>query len=140
MNKVAGRLRLDMAAYRSLAAFAQFGSDLDPVTKAQLDRGQRLTEILKQPQYRPLPVQEEVATLWMATNGFLEDVPVEDVRAFEAAYLDYMRSAGSAVLNRIVTESWGDEIIADLRSATENFKRGSQWGSTTAKAPAIAAR
>src|SRR4051812_2466695 len=96
MNKVAGRLRLDMAAYRSLAAFAQFGSDLDPVTKAQLDRGQRLTEILKQPQYRPLPVQEEVATLWMATNGFLEDVPVEDVRAFEASYLDYMRSAGSA--------------------------------------------
>src|SRR6478736_1241248 len=111
MNKVAGRLRLDMAAYRSLAAFAQFGSDLDPVTKAQLDRGQRLTEILKQPQYRPLPVQEEVAKLWMATNGFLEDVPVEDVRAFEAAYLDYMRSAGSVVLDRIVTDIWGDELI-----------------------------
>jgi F-type H+/Na+-transporting ATPase subunit alpha len=140
MNKVAGRLRLDMAAYRSLAAFAQFGSDLDPVTKAQLDRGQRLTEILKQPQYRPLPVQEEVASLWMATNGFLEDVPVEDVRAFEASYLDYMRSAGSAVLDRIVTETWGDEIIADLRTATESFKKGSKWGSVPAKATAAAAR
>src|SRR6187551_2699594 len=113
MNKVAGRLRLDMAAYRSLAAFAQFGSDLDPVTKAQLDRGQRLTEILKQPQYRPLPVQEEVTSLWMATNGFLEDVPVEEVRAFEASYLDYLRSAGSAVLDRIATQPWGDELIAE---------------------------
>jgi F-type H+-transporting ATPase subunit alpha len=140
MNKVAGRLRLDMAAYRSLAAFAQFGSDLDPVTKAQLDRGQRLTEILKQPQYRPLPVQEEVATLWMATNGFLEDVPVEDVREFEGSYLDYMRSAGSAVLDRIVSETWGDEIIADLRTATESFKKGSKWGSAPAKATAAAAR
>ncbi len=140
MNKVAGRLRLDMAAYRSLAAFAQFGSDLDPVTKAQLDRGQRLTEILKQPQYRPLPVQEEVASLWMATNGFLEDVPVEEVRAFEASYLDYLRSAGSAVLDRIATQPWGDELIAELRTATETFKKGSKWGASPAKATAAAAR
>jgi F-type H+/Na+-transporting ATPase subunit alpha len=87
-----------------------------------------------------LPVQEEVASLWMATNGFLEDVPVEDVRAFEASYLDYMRSAGSAVLDRIVTETWGDEIIADLRTATESFKKGSKWGSVPAKATAAAAR
>ena len=139
MNKVAGRLRLDMASFRSLAAFAQFGSDLDPATKAQLDRGQRLTEILKQPQYQPMPVQEEVASIWMATNGFLEDVPVEDVRAFESAYLDYMRSAGASVLERIVTEKWDDPLIADLRTANENFKKGSKWASV-AKPAAAAAR
>ena len=141
MNKVAGRLRLDMAAFRSLAAFAQFGSDLDPATKAQLDRGQRLTEILKQPQYRPLPVQEEVAVLWMATNGYLENVPVDEVRAFEASYLDYMGSAGASVLDRIVTEKWDDPLIADLKAATDNFKKGSKWGSTApVNATAAAAR
>ena len=77
MRQVAGRLRLDLAGYRSLAAFAQFGSDLDPATKAQLDRGARLTEILKQGQYQPMPVEEQVAIIWAATNGFLDDVPVE---------------------------------------------------------------
>jgi F-type H+-transporting ATPase subunit alpha len=130
MNKVAGRLRLDMAAFRSLAAFAQFGSDLDPATKAQLDRGQRLTEILKQPQYQPMPVQEQVASLWMATNGYLENVPVEDVRAFEAAYLEYMRSAGASVLQRIVSEKWDDPIIADLKKVTDDFKAGSTWAAS----------
>jgi F-type H+-transporting ATPase subunit alpha len=132
MNKVAGRLRLDMAAFRSLAAFAQFGSDLDPATKAQLDRGQRLTEILKQPQYQPMPVQEQVASLWMATNGYVENVPVEEVREFEAAYLDYMRSAGSSVLERIVTEKWDDPIIADLKKVTDDFKAGSRWATGAA--------
>jgi F-type H+-transporting ATPase subunit alpha len=132
MNKVAGRLRLDMASFRSLAAFAQFGSDLDPATKAQLDRGQRLTELLKQPQYQPLPVQEEVASIWMATNGYLEDVPVEDVREFETMYLDYMRSAGSDVLGRIVVEKWDDPLIEDLKKATDNFKLGTKWASRPA--------
>jgi F-type H+-transporting ATPase subunit alpha len=130
MNKVAGRLRLDMASFRSLAAFAQFGSDLDPATKAQLDRGQRLTEILKQPQYQPLPVQEQVASIWMATNGYLENVPVEEVREFEAAYLDYMRTAGASVLQRIATEKWDDPIIADLKKVTDDFKAGSKWATS----------
>jgi F-type H+-transporting ATPase subunit alpha len=138
MNKVAGRLRLDMAAFRSLAAFAQFGSDLDPATKAQLDRGQRLTEILKQPQYQPMPVQEQVASLWMATNGYLENVPVDQVREFEAAYLDYMRSAGASVLQRIVSEKWDDPIIADLKKVTDDFKAGSKWASSLTAAKAAA--
>ena len=93
MRQVAGRLRLDLAAYRSLAAFAQFGSDLDPATKAQLDRGARLTEVLKQGQYQPMPVEEQVAILWAATNGYLDDVPVEDVRDFEAEFLENLRTA-----------------------------------------------
>ena len=130
MRQVAGRLRLDMASFRSLAAFAQFGSDLDSSTKAQLDRGQRLTEILKQGQYAPLPVEEQVATIWMATNGILDSVPVEDVRDFESAFLDYMRSAGASVLSRIATEkALSDELTAELRKAAESFKTGSKWGS-----------
>jgi F-type H+-transporting ATPase subunit alpha len=130
MRQVAGRLRLDMAAFRSLAAFAQFGSDLDAATKAQLDRGQRLTEILKQGQYAPLPVEEQVATIWVATNGILDSVPVADVREFEAAFLDYMRSAGASVLQTIVTEkALSDATVAELRKAAESFKSGSKWGS-----------
>jgi F-type H+-transporting ATPase subunit alpha len=136
MNKVAGRLRLDMASFRALAAFAQFGSDLDAATKAQLDRGQRLTELLKQPQYKPLPVQEEVASIWMATNGYLADVPVDEVRDFESQYLDYMRSAGAEVLGRIVTEKWDDPLINDLKKATDNFKLGSKWASRPAASAA----
>ncbi len=90
MRQVAGRLRLDLAAFRSLAAFAQFGSDLDANTRAQLDRGARLTETLKQGQYQPLPVEEQVAVLWAATNGPLDSVPVEDVQEWESGMLDYL--------------------------------------------------
>ena len=127
MNKVAGRLRLDMAAFRSLAAFAQFGSDLDPATKAQLDRGQRLTEVLKQNQYQPLPVQEEVASIWTPTNGYLDNVPVEEVRDFEVQFLDYMRATGASVLSRIATEKWDDPLINDLKKVADDFKAGSKW-------------
>jgi F-type H+/Na+-transporting ATPase subunit alpha len=137
MRQVAGRLRLDLASFRELAAFAQFGSDLDPATKAQLDRGLRMTEVLKQPQYRPMPVQEQVAILWAATNGYLESVPVEEVRAFEDAYLDNLRTAHADLLDKIASEkALSDELIAELRKATEDFKAGTQWAS---KAPAAAA-
>jgi len=137
MRQVAGRLRLELAGFRSLAAFAQFGSDLDPATKAQLDRGQRLTEVLKQGQYQPMPVQEQVAILWAATNGFLEDVPVEQVQAFEAAHLDNLRTAHRDILDRIASEKeLKDDLIAELRKATDDFKAGSQWAS---QAPAAAA-
>src|SRR5205085_1582342 len=80
MKQVAGSLRLDLAQYRELAAFAQFGSDLDKTTQAQLARGQRLTEILKQPQYQPMDVEKQVLIIWSATNGFTDDVPIEDIR------------------------------------------------------------
>ncbi|MFL5758437.1 MAG: F0F1 ATP synthase subunit alpha [Thermomicrobiales bacterium] len=139
MRQVAGRLRLELAGFRALAAFAQFGSDLDPATKAQLDRGQRLTEVLKQGQYQPMPVQEQVAILWAATNGYLEDVPVDQVQAFEAGYLDNLRTAHADLLDRIAQEkALSDDLIAVLRKATEDFKAGSQWASTAPTA--VAAR
>jgi F-type H+-transporting ATPase subunit alpha len=138
MRQVAGRLRLDLAAYRSLAAFAQFGSDLDPATKAQLDRGARLTEVLKQGQYQPYPVEEEVAIIWAATNGYLDDVPVEQVREFEGEFLTYLRTVTPDLLKRIATEqALSDELIAALRTAVENFKAGSKFAT---RATAAAAR
>ncbi|ACZ38858.1 F0F1 ATP synthase subunit alpha [Sphaerobacter thermophilus] len=132
MRQVAGRLRLELAQYRSLAAFAQFGSDLDPATKRQIDRGQRLTEVLKQPQYQPMPVEEQVAIIWVATNGYLDEVPVERVRAFEEQYLDYMRTSKADLLQRIVTEKQlSDEMIEELRKSVEEFKR-SMWAGAQA--------
>src|SRR5207248_9047760 len=91
MKKVAGRLRLDLAQYRELEAFAAFGSDLDAASKAQLERGARLVELLKQPQYTPFSIEEEVVSIWAGTTGQLDDVPVEDIRRFEAEFLDFLR-------------------------------------------------
>lgn len=137
MRQVAGRLRLELASFRSLAAFAQFGSDLDANTKAQLDRGSRLTEILKQGQYRPMPVEEQVTILWAATNGHTDDVPVDRVRAFEDAFLEYMRSAHSDLLKRIATEKEIKEDLAgELKKAVTNFKSGSDFSSRPAAAAA----
>jgi F-type H+-transporting ATPase subunit alpha len=133
MRQVAGRLRLELANFRSLAAFAQFGSDLDAATKAQLDRGQRLTETLKQGQYQPLPVQEEVLVIWAATNGFLDDVAVEDVRSFEAGLLDYFRSSRSDLLQKIADEkAISDDTAELLKKAVADFKAG--FAVTTASA------
>ena len=136
MRQVAGRLRLDLAQFRSLAAFAQFGtSDLDPVTRKQIETGVRMTEILKQGQYQPMPVQEEVVDLWMAGNGYLDDVPVEEVKAFEAEYLDYMRTANPEILAEVADKlALSDELIEKLRAASDAFKAGSQWASAGAKA------
>ena len=92
MKQVAGQLRLDLAQYRELAAFAQFGSDLDAATRAQLDRGQRLTEMLKQGQYEPMSVAEMVINLYAGTKGYLADIQVEDVLAFEAELLRYVKA------------------------------------------------
>jgi len=130
MRQVAGRLRLELASFRSLAAFAQFGSDLDANTKAQLDRGSRLTEILKQGQYSPMPVEEQVTILWIATNGYVDDVPVERIRDFETAVLEYMRSAHSDLLQRIVTEKEiKPDLAEELKKAVVNFKSGSDFAS-----------
>ena len=129
MRQVAGRLRLELANYRSLAAFAQFGSDLDAATKGQIDRGQRLTEVLKQGQYRPLPVEEQVVILWAATNGQLEDVEVENVREFEAGYLEYIRSTQSDLLATIRSEGQlSDATIETLRRVTQEYKAGTTFG------------
>ena len=93
MKQVAGTLRIDLAQFRELQAFAQFGSDLDKATQAQLARGQRLVEILKQPQYRPMPIENQVLAIWAASNGFTDDVAVEDVRSFEAALLKFVENS-----------------------------------------------
>ncbi len=139
MRQVAGRLRLDLAAFRSLAAFAQFGSDLDANTRAQLDRGARLTETLKQGQYQPLPVEEQVAILWAATNGPLDSVPVEDVQEWESGLLDYLRTGQRNLLETIKTEkALSDETIAALSKAIETFKGGSKWATSGAKVAAAA--
>jgi F-type H+-transporting ATPase subunit alpha len=137
MRQVAGRLRLELAGFRSLAAFAQFGADLDPATKAQIDRGQRLTESLKQGQYQPMPVEEQVAVIWTATNGYLDDVPVERVREFEAGLLDYLRSTKSELLASIAREkALSDELTEALKTAVIDFKAGTEFTSTTATATA----
>jgi F-type H+-transporting ATPase subunit alpha len=136
IRQVTGRLRLDLAQYRSLAAFAQFGtSDLDPVTRNQIETGQRMTEILKQGQYQPLPVEEQAAVFWMASNGYLADVPVEQVRQFEAEYLEYMRSAHADLLATIAErKAFDDELTAAIKKASDDFKGGSQWASSRAAA------
>ena len=125
MKQVAGTMRLDLAQYRELAAFAQFGSDLDKATKAKLDRGARLVELLKQPQYQPMPAQEQVASIYAATNGFMDDVAVENVRDFEARFLTYLRDTKKDVLDDIRDKKvLDDDLKARLESAIEAFKQG----------------
>lgn len=124
MKKVAGRLRLDLAQYRELEAFAAFGSDLDKASKAQLERGARLVELLKQPQYTPFPVEREVVSIWAGTTGQLDDVPVEDVRRFEAELHDYIAREHAGIFSTIVeTRDLGDDTVASLERAVGAFKR-----------------
>jgi F-type H+-transporting ATPase subunit alpha len=123
MKQVAGTLRLDLAQFRELQAFAQFGSDLDKATQAQLARGQRLTEILKQPQYQPIDVEKQVLVIWAATNGYTDDIAVEDVRSFEADLLNFVENSHPGLLNDIrEKKSLTDEIKADLEQVLKDFK------------------
>lgn len=124
MKQVAGTMRLDLAQYRELAAFAQFGSDLDKATKAKLERGARLVELLKQPQYHPMPAQEQVASIYAATNGYMDDVPVEKVRDFETKFLTFLRDTKKEILDTIRDKKvLGDDLKASLNSAIESFKQ-----------------
>ncbi len=133
MRQVAGSLRLDLAQYRELAAFAQFGSDLDPATQRQLNRGKRLTEILKQPQYQPLPVEKQVAIVFAATNGYLDSVPVEKLRAYEDGLFRFLETRHSTVLETIRDKKiLDDELKAAIKSVLEDF--GKQFASTTVAA------
>jgi F-type H+-transporting ATPase subunit alpha len=140
MKSVAGSLRLDMANYRSLAAFAQFGtSDLDASTRRQIQRGQVMTEVLKQPQYSPLPVEEQVAILWAGSAGYIDDVPVEDVRRFENEFLETVRSTQGDLLRAIREEkALSDQVVAGLKKTIEDFK--STFSTSASKAaPAVPA-
>jgi F-type H+-transporting ATPase subunit alpha len=124
MRQCAGRLRLDLAQYRNVAAFAQFGSDLDKATRAQLDRGLRTTEVLKQPQYEPMAMEHQVAIVYAVTHGFLDDVPVEKVRDFEAAFHRYLDSQQTDLLQAIATgQAMTAEVEAALQGAIQEFKR-----------------
>jgi F-type H+-transporting ATPase subunit alpha len=122
MRKVAGRLRLDLAQYRELEAFAQFGSDLDSATLRQLARGSRTVEILKQPQYDPMPVERQVVVIYAVTNGYLDNVPVERVGAWERGYLAFLAAEHADILDSIAQEKvLSDEIEARLKSVLTDF-------------------
>ncbi|HET9949309.1 MAG TPA: F0F1 ATP synthase subunit alpha [Longimicrobiales bacterium] len=122
MKTVAGRLRLDLAQYRELEAFAQFGSDLDPATQRQLARGARTVELLKQPQYQPMPVENQVAAIFAVTNGYLDQIPVERVRQWERGFHEFMGARHQAVLDGIREGgALTDEIRADLVRAIEEY-------------------
>ncbi|GFR35950.1 F0F1 ATP synthase subunit alpha [Thermobrachium celere] len=123
MKQVAGMLRIELAQYRELAAFAQFGSDLDKESRARIEKGQRLVEILKQDQYSPMPVEEQIAILYAAINNYLNDIPVEEVRRFEKEYLEFMRTHKREVLSAIVDKKeLTDEIKTMLDDAINEFK------------------
>ena len=122
MRQVAGSLRLDLAQYRELAAFAQFGSDLDKATLSQLNRGRRLVEVLKQPQYQPLPVEKQVIIIYAATNGYLDAVEVERVRAYETELFDVPRHARAQLLSALAEKKQIDDAIkTDLNQALTEF-------------------
>ncbi|WP_294447027.1 F0F1 ATP synthase subunit alpha [uncultured Mailhella sp.] len=123
MKQVAGSLRLDLAHYREMAAFAQFGSDLDKDTKAILDRGARMTELLKQPQYHPMPTEEQVASIYAASRGFLDDIEVKDVLPFEGGMLEMLRTEKPDILADIRDrKKLDDDLEARLSAAIKEFK------------------
>src|SRR5271156_2108658 len=123
MRQVAGTLKLDLAQYRELAAFAQFGSDLDKVTLKQLNRGQRLTEILKQPQFSPLPTEKQIIIIYAGTNGFLDDLKIEEIHGFEVGLYPYLDSAQSGLLNDIVAKkSLDDDLKNRIKAALDEYK------------------
>jgi F-type H+-transporting ATPase subunit alpha len=123
MKQVAGRLRLDLAQYRELEAFAQFGSELDPATQRQLARGERIVEVLKQPQYQPMPVEKQVMIIFAVTNGFLDDVAVETIRDWEAGFHDFMAAQHADVGKAIQTQkALSDDLQAKLKAAINEYK------------------
>ncbi len=124
MKKVTGTLRIDLAQYRALEAFALFSSDLDKASRAQLDRGERMVELLKQDQFQPMPVEKQVVSIWAGSNGFLDTVPVPDVRRFERELLDFMESSHPEILKHIRDKgTLPDEVEEQLRDAVTEFAR-----------------
>ena len=124
MKKVSGTLKLDLAQYRAMEAFAMFASDLDDASKAQLTRGARLTELLRQPQYTPYAVEEQVVSIWAGTNGYLDDLEVSDVLRFEAEFIDYLRHRTSVLSDIAASGKLEDETLDALKAAVADFKKG----------------
>lgn len=123
MKKVAGSLRLSLAQFRELEAFAAFASDLDKASRAQLERGSRLVELLKQSNYSPFPVQDQVVSVWAGVEGKLDDIPVGEIRRFESEFLQYLRHKHEGILAQIAGGTWGDDVIASLDAAISDFKK-----------------
>ena len=124
MKKVSGTLKLDLAQYRAMEAFAMFASDLDDASKAQLTRGARLTELLRQPQYTPYAVEEQVVSIWAGTNGYLDDLEVSDVLRFEAEFIDYLRHRTSVLSDIAASSKLEHETLDALKAAVADFKKG----------------
>jgi F-type H+-transporting ATPase subunit alpha len=123
MKQVAGKLKGELAQFRELAAFAQFGSDLDAKTQAQINRGKRIMEIFKQPQYNPVPVEVQVAVLWVVQNGYVDEVPVESVKDFQTKLTEFLTTRKADLLTKIGKEkTLNDALTAELKAAAEEFK------------------
>jgi F-type H+-transporting ATPase subunit alpha len=124
MKSVAGQLKLELAQYRDLAAFAKLASDLDKATQNQLARGEKLTELLKQPQYQPQPVEEQVAIIYAATNGFAADVPTDRLAGWASALIDFLRSEHSDILTAIAQSgALSDDVRKKLDAALTDFNK-----------------
>jgi F-type H+/Na+-transporting ATPase subunit alpha len=124
MKQVAGRVKLDLAQFRELAAFAQFGSDLDAGTQAKIERGKRVVEVFKQPQYQPLAVEVQVAVLWAVQNGYVDDVPVDKVKDFQAKLADYLTSRKTELMQKVARQkALDDALTAELKTAVSEFKQ-----------------
>jgi len=124
MKQVAGKIKLDLAQFRELAAFAQFGSDLDAKTQATLERGKRIVELFKQNQYNPIAVEIQVSVLWAMQNGFLDDVPVEKVKDWQSKLTQFLVDRKAALLERVRKEGTiSDALAAELKAAATEFKQ-----------------
>ena len=123
MKKVAGTLKITLAQYRSMAAFAMLASDLDATTRRQLTRGEKLMELLKQPQGTPYPVEEQICSIWAGTNGYLDDIATDKVLQFERDWLDYLRKEESILKELRETGAWPDELVARLETAVKAFRK-----------------
>ena len=126
MKNVSGSLKINLAQYRDMQAFAMFASDLDATSRRQLDRGEKLVELLKQPQYSPYPVEEQVVSVWAGINGHFDDVPTDDVLRFEQELLDHLRRNGSVLQNIRETKQFDDDTASALVEEIDRFKTGFQ--------------
>jgi F-type H+-transporting ATPase subunit alpha len=123
MKQVAGQLKGDLAQFRELAAFAQFGSELDAKTQAQIDRGKRIMEIFKQPQYNPIPVEVQVAVIWTVQNGYVDQVPVDRIKEFKSRLTEFLTTRKADLLEKIAQEkALSPALTTDLKAAADQFK------------------
>jgi F-type H+-transporting ATPase subunit alpha len=139
MKKVAGGLRLDLAAFRELEAFAQLGTELDKATQLQLDRGYRMVELLKQPQFQPMHVVDQVMSIYAGSEGYLDDVPIKEVSRWEAAFLRYMHDQKGDIVALLERDKkMSDAVVTGLKAALAEFKEQYRPASAPATAPAMA--